>query len=266
MCVRMMLTLCAYRGLNYFGFQKQPDRPTIQGVIQKALKQLHLSTNFKFMSRTDRGVSAVRQVLLFKHNLLKRDVIIKLNEELADVKLYALASIDEFSFKRDILYKEYLYVAPLFGDIDEDLLEKITYYVNDRHHNYYFLVKRPSLLEKKELFLKLYVRYEIENGYLIFFVRGKTFYWELVRRLINLMVSVSRRIVTLETAMKILSGKEPRAGIPPAPSIGLVLWNVLFRRRIRFEYVEDEDRIRNWILMEILQHLAINDWVFPARQ
>ena len=52
-----------YIGKNYAGSQKQPDEPTIQGELEKAISTL-INTNIKtvFSGRTDAGVNAIGQV------------------------------------------------------------------------------------------------------------------------------------------------------------------------------------------------------------
>lgn len=81
-----------YAGTNYFGFQIQPDRPTVQNEIQKALKKLFDNdVTVKYASRTDNGVHAAGQVISFEtpydidgfkiqralNDILDRKVIIK---------------------------------------------------------------------------------------------------------------------------------------------------------------------------------------------
>ena len=45
--------------------QKQPDKPTVQGTIEDALKKLNIITDVKHAGRTDKGVHALNQVISF---------------------------------------------------------------------------------------------------------------------------------------------------------------------------------------------------------
>ena len=60
-----------YVGTNFCGFQKQPDVPTIQGELEKALKIL-LKEEVKTIgaARTDAGVHALCQVVNFQTSSL----------------------------------------------------------------------------------------------------------------------------------------------------------------------------------------------------
>lgn len=58
----------AYDGTAYAGFQLQPDQPTVQGGIEKALcKVLDGEVRVHGASRTDAGVHALGQMISFRH-------------------------------------------------------------------------------------------------------------------------------------------------------------------------------------------------------
>ncbi len=67
--MRKIKLLVAYNGKNYSGSQIQPNSPTIQGELEKALSTL-LGEKIKLFSagRTDAGVHATGQVAAFKTN------------------------------------------------------------------------------------------------------------------------------------------------------------------------------------------------------
>lgn len=55
----------SYDGSNFFGFQKQPGRPTIQGKIEEALNRIGIDSPILYGGRTDRGVHGLNQVVAF---------------------------------------------------------------------------------------------------------------------------------------------------------------------------------------------------------
>jgi tRNA pseudouridine38-40 synthase len=60
--------IVAYDGTNYCGWQRQPDQPTVQKQIEKAIGKVlgHSRWPARGSSRTDTGVHAIGQVVAFK--------------------------------------------------------------------------------------------------------------------------------------------------------------------------------------------------------
>jgi tRNA pseudouridine38-40 synthase len=67
---RVFKLIVAYDGTNYFGWQYQPDQPTVQRCIESALGMVlgHPRWPARASSRTDSGVHALGQVVVFKTN------------------------------------------------------------------------------------------------------------------------------------------------------------------------------------------------------
>ncbi len=68
--MRAFLLTLAYDGTNYFGWQMQPDQPTVQAAVELALaKVLGVpSIRVHASSRTDTGVHAIGQTALLRTN------------------------------------------------------------------------------------------------------------------------------------------------------------------------------------------------------
>ncbi|MCC6442367.1 MAG: tRNA pseudouridine(38-40) synthase TruA [Armatimonadetes bacterium] len=65
--MRNLKVTVEYDGTGYFGFQKQPGRPTVQGELERALTRLTGSpVRVAGAGRTDTGVHAKGQVISFK--------------------------------------------------------------------------------------------------------------------------------------------------------------------------------------------------------
>ena len=66
---RKIALLIEYDGTKYYGFQFQPNFPTIQGEIENALNNLNLSNErIEGAGRTDTGVHAKGQMASFITN------------------------------------------------------------------------------------------------------------------------------------------------------------------------------------------------------
>lgn len=106
----------AYDGRSFYGFQRQPSVPTVEGALFDALRALSIlpteankPTGYAAAGRTDAGVSAVAQTVAFECPawLSPR----ALNSELpATVRAWASVDVaDEFHATHDAARREYVY-------------------------------------------------------------------------------------------------------------------------------------------------------------
>lgn len=103
-----------FDGRNYYGMQKQNNKPTIQGTIEKALKQLfNEDINLIYAGRTDRGVSANKMVAnFFVDTKIKSDKIaFAINQFLpANIKIIKSEEVDKnFNSRINAKKKTYCY-------------------------------------------------------------------------------------------------------------------------------------------------------------
>jgi tRNA pseudouridine38-40 synthase len=110
----LKLTL-SYDGTNYFGWQYQPDRPTVQGTLEAALRQVtQEQIRVAGSGRTDAGVHALGQVASFQtRSRLPVEVLHKaLNATLPhDVAVVEVCEAPPgFHAIRDCVRKTYRYV------------------------------------------------------------------------------------------------------------------------------------------------------------
>lgn len=103
-----------YDGASYYGFQFQPNLPTIQGEMERALWQLTAErTRVIAASRTDTGVHARGQIVSFRtsstlsHETFVSGLNYYLPKDIA-VKL-ACRVEDSFNVRHDALSREYNY-------------------------------------------------------------------------------------------------------------------------------------------------------------
>ena len=111
-CIKLTLS---YDGTAYAGWQIQPDRPTVQGVLEAAIERITGQAARTLASgRTDAGVHALGQVVSFRTDCtLSPDVLARaLNAKLPrDIAvLDAARADDDFHPIRDAKRKRYRYV------------------------------------------------------------------------------------------------------------------------------------------------------------
>ncbi len=106
--------ICSYNGAAYSGSQRQNNARTIQGEIEKALKQIYNQPiTIHPASRTDKGVHAISQTFHYDCDvaieLTKLSAVI--NRRLPDDIRITSASIaaDDFHARYDVVSKTYCY-------------------------------------------------------------------------------------------------------------------------------------------------------------
>jgi tRNA pseudouridine38-40 synthase len=129
---RKIKAIVEYDGTRYAGFQEQPDRPTIQGEMERALAEITQDkTKIVGAGRTDAGVHARGQVVHFlsgwKRSLeeLHRAFNALLPHDIATREMTLAAS--DFHARYGALSREYRYTV-LNQDVRSPLEERYTYH------------------------------------------------------------------------------------------------------------------------------------------
>ena len=184
-----------YLGDYYYGYQRQPDVPTVEGTIINALKKAGYITdvktsNFASATRTDRYVSALGNCFAFN---TKKDLIItQLNHFLPhnnSIICWAKSTVDEDFSPRFAKLKKYWYF------LSRDYLNEKQLSIND--------IKKVSKKFEGTHDFRLFSKFNekdtirsidkinlIENqDSLILEFIGQSFLWQQIRRIVSYIVS-----------------------------------------------------------------------------
>lgn len=121
----------AYDGSKYKGYQKQPDEPTVQGEIEKALMQINNETEVSIHAsgRTDAKVHAINQKAHFdldKPNMTPQNLKDGLNSLLPkDIYIKNIEVVsDDFHARYNVKAKEYVYIINMgeYNPIEKDYI------------------------------------------------------------------------------------------------------------------------------------------------
>jgi tRNA pseudouridine38-40 synthase len=122
--------LLGYSGVNYYGMQKNPFVPTIEDEILKAMVKHKWITEdcyeqpqnagFQRCARTDKGVSAARQLISLK---IPDEVNIEeINKDLPeDIRIFGTFKVTKgFNAKSNCDARSYSYTLPTYTFLNED--------------------------------------------------------------------------------------------------------------------------------------------------
>jgi len=110
----------AYDGRAFYGHQRQPDRRTVEGECLVALRSAKILRDtresfFRSASRTDRGVSAIGNVIAFDTIFRPEAAVGAFNDRARDVWAWAVAAVPDTFHPRHALERWYRYHA--FSDV-----------------------------------------------------------------------------------------------------------------------------------------------------
>uniref|UniRef100_A0A1A9VB88 Pseudouridylate synthase 1 homolog n=1 Tax=Glossina austeni TaxID=7395 RepID=A0A1A9VB88_GLOAU len=251
--------LLGYSGANYYGMQRNPGMETIEEELFKVLlKHKWISHDaygqaqvacFQRAARTDKGVSAARQVCSMK---LPEALDIKaFNEDLPEqIRLFAAERVTKgFNAKGQCDARTYTYTMPsvAFSDFEasanyetfrlpaeqlqkaKEILQKF-----EGTKNFHNFTSRKNFFDPSSK--RFIMSFTCSDPFLspqnIEFitvkVKGQSFMLHQIRKMVGLTIAIVRGHTGVPTLNKALS--EERIDLPMAPGLGLVLDTVHYER------------------------------------
>jgi tRNA pseudouridine38-40 synthase len=240
--------LIEYNGGRYSGWQIQKNARTVQGEIDRAVREVSGRGEFELYGagRTDAGVHALAQVahLEIYTDLPPESLRRKLNDELpSDIHIRAIDKAPHrFHARHDAVSRSYRYqisrrrtafAKPFVWWIKEPLdvaamRSAAGAFVGMKNFES-FTADDPD--EKSTLVLVDKVEIAEEGALVLVRVQGSHFLWKMVRRMVGVLAAVGRGDLAPAAAARLL--QDPSAGPAPAamaaPAAGLFLEAVMYK-------------------------------------
>jgi len=247
--VRNIRLILEYNGSSFFGFQKQPQAPTIQEALESALSRLlNQKTKIQAASgRTDTGVHASYQVVNFKtaHGMpllqIQKGLNALLPAPIAVKKVTAMpADFHARYHARSKVYEYRIWNSPVRsplieravhipGKLDTGKMKKGMLILKGRHDFRSFASSRgPSYPDTDTV--RTISRFQLmkKGNLLTFTVEANGFLYHMVRNLMGSLIELGKGKITLNELRKILEGKDRRLAGSMAPAGGLTLIRVSY--------------------------------------
>ena len=244
-----LVLIMEYDGTHYYGFQLQPNLPTIQGETEKALRKLTGERNRVITaSRTDAGVHAKGQTVSFRtsSSLPVPTFINGLNYYLPkDIAVKAAhKASDSFNVRRDALSREYNYYIlnsrtrspirrdfayPVAGYLDIEIMNRACQALIGEHD---FASFTTCIKAGTKNTVRSVYRAEIERkGELaVFNMVAKSFLAHQVRNTVGALIKVGLGRMSVDEFRSIAEAKKPGLAGPTAPACGLCLMQINYPR------------------------------------
>ncbi|MBP9477154.1 MAG: tRNA pseudouridine(38-40) synthase TruA [Sebaldella sp.] len=233
-----------YDGSKFHGFQKQLNSKTVQGSIEKTIKDyFDEDVNLLSSGRTDKGVHALGQVSNFrmekdiKIDIIKRTINKKLSKE---IKILDIEEVGEdfhsrfsaknrtylyiMKLKNDISPFESEYVSPLENSVDAEELLKILTPLIGRHNFDSFRKKDKDNKDPEREIIKIECYNKEDKLHIL--IQGKAFLKTMVRIIIGSALAVYFEKREKDYMIKKLENPNGDDEKILAPSEGLYLYEV----------------------------------------
>ncbi len=236
----------SYDGTDYGGWQIQPNRKTVQELVQKALKVV-FRTNCPITGsgRTDAGVHARQQIAHFSYDVpLKVDPFrYSLNSLLpSDIRILKIDPAPEefharYSVKKKI-YHYHLHLAPvqspfygryqtpIYAPLNLDLLQKALPFLIGTHDFSTFRGAGYGSTNPVKTLYRLEMVPEEEGIRLEF--EGNGFLYKMVRNIVGTLLQVASGKRPVSSIPNLLKSKDRTQAGPTAPPQGLFLNEVQY--------------------------------------
>lgn len=243
--MRNIKILFSYDGTNFFGWQTQPSRPTVQETLENAIAKLtgaervHVNAS----GRTDSGVHAVGQAANFHSDtrIAADRLVPAINAHLPDdiVVIRAEDMAESFDAGRDAVSKLYRYVihdgpipSPFLRrycchsrhPLDVPAMSRSSRVLLGKHDFRCFETEWPNRLSSVRTILHLTINRVGE--YIWLDVEADGFLYNMVRAIAGTLMNVGRGYWPESRVAEILQAQDRTQAGPTAPATGLFLMRV----------------------------------------
>ena len=242
--MRFKLTL-EYVGTRYSGWQIQKNARTVQGELERAIRDASSAAEFELYGsgRTDAGVHALAQVAhLDIHTTLPAESLRRrVNDALpADINVLRIETVrHRFHARHDALARSYLYqisrrrtaFAKAFvwwvkEELDAGRMRDAARRFVGLHDFRAFSDDDPG--EKSTEVLVETLEIHEDGDLIVVHVEGSHFIWKMVRRVVGVLVEVGRGALSSDEAAGLLTRPSGMPARLTAPASGLFLERVYY--------------------------------------
>jgi len=236
----------SYDGTRYFGWERQPNKETIQGKIENVLSRM-CDTDIEIIGagRTDAGVHAKAMIanVHMETTMTEEDILEYMNRYLPDdiAVMTVTKASDRFHARYNAKGKTYCYtifngkVKPVFNrkyytfieeKLDVEAMREASDYLVGEHDFKSFCgnpkMKKSTIREIKSIDIKS------SKGYIYLYFTGTGFLQYMVRILVGTLLMVGKGEMRPEEVKDVLDARDRTKAGQTAPAKGLRLEKVYY--------------------------------------
>ena len=244
----------AYDGTLYHGFARQPGIETIEGALEKNLREMGAigsGEHLQVASRTDRGVSAAGNVVAFNTDMDSNSVVNALVHTLKGIWVVGFAEAPDDFNPRHALKKKYRYYLYNDGIDMAALKEAINLFVGEHDFTNFARLDGRNPIRK---ILKAKV-----SGSRILKIdfEGKSFLWNQVRRMVAAAEKAGRGEISIGELENAINGKS-KINFGISPPENLLLVNLYYKKTLKFRGVEETGKFASEMAKKLEVKIAMS--------
>ncbi len=234
--------ILSYDGTDFHGWQRQPDKKTIQSTLENSLAQItQKKISVIGAGRTDAGVHALAQAAHFKANLrMDEDALLRaLNSLLPqDIRISSLIKTDpDFHARKMAMSKIYQYRILHSPKVSPFVVRYVLHWPSAL--NVHLMRRAAALFRRKADFtafssnrlldpIRTITRSEIKKtgNEIIYTVEANGFLRYMVRTIVGTLLEAGKGKISLEQIEELFRKNKRSLASPTAPAKGLCLIQV----------------------------------------
>ena len=245
----------AYDGSKFSGYARQPRLKTVEGEIIKTLFQHDFiedteKSRFRSASRTDKGVSALGNVVAFNTDFTRADILQKLNEDLTDIIVHGTACVDAEFYPRYAKQRSYRYYLKK-NSLDVEKVPSVASYFTGKH-NFSNFARVEEFKDPTRTIENIVITDE-EDFFVIDFY-AQTFLWHQIRKIISAVEKIGSGKLEEERIIEALRSPDKKVDFGLAPAEPLILKDIVYD--FDFEYDKNYLKTLNDLENRIAESLS----------
>jgi tRNA pseudouridine38-40 synthase len=243
-----------YDGRKFNGYARQPQQKTVEGNLIKSLIKNGFiedtaESNFKSASRTDKGVSALGNVVSFITDYPPRKILKQLNEESNDIIIYGYKEVKAEFYPRYAIQRRYRYYLK-----NEDFnFEKITSaaILFTGEYNYSNFAKLEQYKDPVRKIDNIII--DLKDDYFIIDFFARTFLWNQIRRIISAIKKMATEKIEKEQILEALHNPDKKVDYGLSSADSLLLIDIIydFKFEIDNTYFDELKKIEDNIISSL---------------
>ena len=231
----------AYDGKNFHGYARQPELKTVEGELIKFLIKYGFIEDtkesvFRSASRTDKGVSALSNIIAFNTDSSKKQILNFLCNDLSEILVFGIKEVEQDFNPRYAKLRQYSYYLPI-PDLDIEKIVTISACFTGEN-NFSNFVRLESFKNPVRTIDNIIITHE--NDFLKIDFYAQTFLWHQIRRIISALIKIGIGKLEKEQITVALVNPEEKVDFGLAPAEPLILKDIIYDFNFEIEKTQFE--------------------------